>query len=69
MHRRIVNQNTDGASAIDESSDDEKFDPNYKPSNTESEFTDSEEDPSDEEEFIEHNISIASTSSTGSSCI
>ena len=69
MHRRIVNQNTDGASAIDESSDDEEFDPNYEPSNTESEFTDSEEDPSDEEEFIEHNISIASTSSTGSSCI
>ena len=69
MHRRIVNQNTDGASAIDESSDDEEFDPNYEPSNTESEFTDSEEDPSDKEEFIEHNISIASTSSTGSSCI
>ena len=42
MHRRIVNQNTDGASAIDESSDDEEFDPNHEPSNTESEFTDSE---------------------------
>ena len=27
MHQRIVNQNTDGASAIDESSDDEEFDP------------------------------------------
>ena len=40
MHRRIINQNTDGASAIDESSDDEEFDPNYEPSNTESEFTD-----------------------------
>ena len=59
----------DGASSLDDSSDDEEIDPNYIPNNTESEFTDSEGDSSDEEELIEHNISIASTSSTGSSCI
>ena len=69
VHRRIVHQKKDGASSLDDSSDDEEIDPNYIPNNTESEFTDSEGDSSDEEELIEHNISIASTSSTGSSCI
>ena len=69
MHRRIVHQNTDAACSNEDSSDDENFDPNYEPSETESEFTDCETDYSDEEEFIEHNLSIASTSSTGSSCI
>ena len=69
VHRRIVHQNIDNNSSLEGSSDEEDVDPSYVPINSESDFTDSDNESDVEEEFIEHNISVASTSSTGSSCI
>ena len=69
VHHCIVHQNIDSNSSLDGSSDEDDVDPSYVPINSESDFTDSDNESDVEEEFIEHNISVASTSSMGSSCI
>ena len=70
LHKRIIHHKLIDDDFHDESSDNEDSDPNYDPLDDNSGFSDSDEcSENEEEEFIDHNISIMSTMSTGSSCI
>ena len=67
LHRRIIHRKSLG---YDESENSDSDDPDYEPSQEESEFSDlSEEDILDGEETSLHNVSTVSTTSTGTSCI
>ena len=70
LYRRIIHHKLVDDYCNDDSTDNEDSDPNYDPLDHNSELRDSDEcSENEEEEFIEHNMSIVSTMSTGSSCI